>query len=63
MKNVFYINLKHRTDRKKSVENELNTLGWKYERFEAIKLVNGRVGCSMSHLKLLEKAKRVVFLA
>jgi glycosyl transferase family 25 len=32
-------------------------LNWKYQRFNAIKLNDGRVGCSMSHLKLLEMAK------
>tara|TARA_B000000557_G_C20793657_1_gene452242 strand:+ start:491 stop:1108 length:618 start_codon:yes stop_codon:yes gene_type:complete len=57
LENVFYINLKHRKDRKRHVENELNKLGWKYERFNAIKNKDGRLGCSMSHLKLLEMAK------
>jgi GR25 family glycosyltransferase involved in LPS biosynthesis len=57
LENVFYINLEHRTDRRTQVEEELNTLGWKYERFNAIKLPNGRVGCSMSHLKLIKHAK------
>ena len=57
MKNVYYINLEERTDRKKQVEGELNKLGWEYERFNAIKNKNGRIGCSMSHLKLLQMAK------
>lgn len=57
LENVYYINLKDREDRKKHVENELNKLGWKYNRFEAIKTKNGRIGCSMSHLKLLILAK------
>ena len=57
LENVYYINLKERTDRKKLVENELNELGWKYQRFNAIKTKNGRVGCSMSHLKLIQMAK------
>jgi len=55
--NVYYINLKHRKDRKKHVEKQLKTLGWKFERFNAIKNTDGRLGCSMSHLKLLEMAK------
>jgi glycosyl transferase family 25 len=56
--NVYYINLEERIDRRILVEQELKNLGWKYERFNAIKLKNPRVGCSMSHLKLLEKAKK-----
>lgn len=58
LENVFYINLEHRTDRRTQVETELNTLGWKYERFNAIKLANGRIGCSVSHLKILKLAKK-----
>ena len=38
IENVYYINLENRSDRKtSSVENELNSLGWKYQRFNAIK--------------------------
>lgn len=57
MKNVYYINLDTRTDRKVQVESELEALGWSYERFNAIKNKNGRIGCSMSHLKILQMAK------
>lgn len=58
LENIFYINLKHRTDRKTHVENELQKMGWNnYTRFNAIQLKDGRVGCSMSHLKLLKMAK------
>ena len=56
--NVFYINLEERLDRKKHVEEQLNKLGWNYTRFNAIKNKSGRVGCSMSHLKLLLYAKK-----
>lgn len=56
--NVFYINLEERLDRKKHVEEQLNKLGWNYTRFNAIKNKSGRVGCSMSHLKLLLDAKK-----
>lgn len=58
IENVYYINLEERDDRKKHVESELIKLGWKYERFNAVKAKSGRVGCSMSHLKLLMKAKK-----
>ena len=57
MMNVFYINLDSRTDRKLLVENELNALEWKYERFPAIEKEDGRLGCSMSHLRVLMTAK------
>lgn len=57
LKNVFYINLDHREDRKQNIESELNELNWGYKRFNAIKLNDGRIGCSMSHLSLLKKAK------
>ena len=58
LSNVYYINLTERVDRKKAVEDELYKLNWKYERFNAIKLADGRIGCSMSHYRLLEMAKK-----
>ena len=39
------------------MEKQLNTLGWKYSRFNAIKHKSGALGCSMSHLALLQQAK------
>ena len=57
IKNAFYINLDHRTDRKEHVTNQLTNLGLHgFERFNAIKMENGAVGCSMSHLKILQTA-------
>jgi glycosyl transferase family 25 len=58
IKNAFYINLLSRPDRKKHVEDQLEKIGIKAERFNAIKLKNGAVGCSMSHLKCLEIARK-----
>jgi glycosyl transferase family 25 len=58
IKHAFYINLDHRTDRKAHVENELEKIGIKATRFNAINMTNGAIGCSMSHLKLLEDAKK-----
>jgi GR25 family glycosyltransferase involved in LPS biosynthesis len=58
IKHAFYINLETRPDRKEHVEKELNMIGVKAERFNAIKMINGAVGCSMSHLKCLEIAKK-----
>ena len=57
IKHAFYINLDSRQDRKKHVENQLSKIGIKAERFKAIKLENGALGCSLSHLKCLEIAK------
>jgi GR25 family glycosyltransferase involved in LPS biosynthesis len=57
IKHAFYINLASRPDRKQHVESQLNTIGIKAERFNAIKLPNGALGCSMSHLKCLQLAK------
>ena len=54
--NIFYINLEHRTDRKKHIESQLESIGLKGTRFNAIKMENGAIGCSMSHLKLLQLA-------
>tara|TARA_B100001063_G_scaffold247281_1_gene292119 strand:- start:484 stop:1092 length:609 start_codon:yes stop_codon:yes gene_type:complete len=58
MEHVYYINLESRTDRRTRVESQLELLGWKYERFNAVKTKSGRVGCSMSHLRLLQMAKQ-----
>lgn len=58
IKNAFYINLETRPDRKLHVEEQLKTIGIKAERFNAVKLPNGALGCSMSHLKCLEIAKK-----
>jgi glycosyl transferase family 25 len=57
IKHAFYINLDSRQDRKKHVESQLSNIGIKAERFKAIQLANGALGCSMSHLKCLEIAK------
>jgi len=54
--NIFYINLEHRVDRKQHVESQLESIGLKGTRFNAIKMENGAIGCSMSHLKILQLA-------
>ena len=58
IKNAFYINLEHRTDRKAYVEDQLKNIGINAPRFNAIKMENGAIGCSMSHLKLLQMAQQ-----
>jgi hypothetical protein len=58
IKHAVYINLEHRTDRKVHVERQLASIGINEPtRFNAIKLPNGAIGCSMSHLKCLQMAK------
>jgi len=57
IKHAFFINLDSRPDRKQHVEGQMSALGIPVERFKAIKLKNGAIGCSMSHIKLLEMAK------
>ena len=56
IKNAFYINLEQRTDRKIHVEEQLGKIGLTAQRFNAIKMENGAIGCSMSHLKILQDA-------
>ena len=56
--NILYINLENRKDRKDQVEQELTNVGFtRFQRFNAIKIDNGAIGCSMSHLKCLLTAK------
>ena len=57
-KNTHFINLEHRLDRLVHVKKELAKINVVGNRFNAIKLANGAVGCSMSHLKCLELAKQ-----
>jgi len=57
--NVIFINLERRTDRKISVINEFKKINVEDPIcFKAIELQNGALGCSMSHLKCLEIAKK-----
>ena len=56
IKHAYYINLDHRVDRKEHVESQLNKIGINAQRFNAIKMENGAIGCSMSHLKILQDA-------
>ena len=54
----YYINLRKRTDRDIHVKQELQFLHYEIERFEAISSSDGRIGCSLSHLAILEKARK-----
>ena len=57
IKYAFYINLESRPDRKTHVEQQLNNIGINATRFNAVKMKNGAIGCSISHLKCLQIAK------
>ena len=56
---IYYINLEHRIDRKEHIENQIK----KYidpelsitKRFNAIENKNGHIGCSKSHLNIIEE--------
>jgi GR25 family glycosyltransferase involved in LPS biosynthesis len=60
---IYYINLEHRTDRKEQFEKQIRThfansiFESRIERFPAIKHEKGLLGCSMSHLEVIKKAK------
>jgi GR25 family glycosyltransferase involved in LPS biosynthesis len=58
IKNIFYINLESRPDRKKFFENQMKMVRLNAIRFNAIKNSCGAVGCSLSHLALLKYAKK-----
>lgn len=54
---VVYINLEHRTDRREQIEAELLKFpSEKVVRFNAIKHERGAVGCTQSHIAVLEMA-------
>lgn len=55
---IVYINLAHRTDRRALMEKDvLPTFpAEKITRFDAIKHTRGEIGCSMSHIAVLEDA-------
>lgn len=63
IQHTLFINLDARKDRLEHVTKQLKSIGLdtdgdKVSRFSAINLENGRVGCSMSHLKCLQIAKQ-----
>lgn len=59
IKHAYYINLAHRTDRDMHVQAQFKTIGIKASRFNAIRTLNGAIGCSLSHLNVLVQAKRL----
>lgn len=56
---TIYINLEYRKDRNESILKELSKIGINNPlRFNAIKMVDGAIGCSLSHIKCLEIAMK-----
>ena len=59
LENVLYINLDHRRDRLDHVKFELEKIGIRDPiRFPAVKMSAGNVGCTISHIRCLEIAKK-----
>jgi glycosyl transferase family 25 len=59
MYNGLYINLKHRNDRKKQIEDEFKKEEFhNFQRFNAFENKKGYLGCSRSHLECLKIAKK-----
>jgi glycosyl transferase family 25 len=58
IKNTIYINLEHRTDRREHTEQEFAKMGISANRLNATRMQNGAIGCSISHIKCLEMAKK-----
>ncbi len=57
-KHTLFINLEARKDRLEHAEKEFKKMNIIAERFNAVKLASGAVGCTMSHIKCLELAKQ-----
>jgi hypothetical protein len=58
LKNILYINLDHRIDRQEHLVAEMKKIGiTNPERFPAVKMELGNIGCTFSHIRCLELAK------
>ena len=57
IKHIVYINLDYRTDRRSEIEQELERMDLSAERFSAIRTKPGIIGCTQSHLTVLQMAK------
>jgi len=56
-KHTLFINLESRTDRLQHVQQELKKMNIEAERINAIKMAEGAIGCTLSHIRCLELAK------
>jgi GR25 family glycosyltransferase involved in LPS biosynthesis len=57
-KNTLFINLEHRTDRLEHIQLEFQKMGIRGERVNAVKSKIGGIGCTLSHIRCLEEAKK-----
>lgn len=57
IRQIYYINLDRRADRREQIEGELARMGLSGTRFPAIEDTPGNVGCFKSHLAVLKLAK------
>lgn len=53
---VIYINISKRTDRNEKMQEIVKVFGSKVQRFEAIEHKNGALGCTKSHIGVIELA-------
>lgn len=60
MNNIYCINLKHRVDRLEALKANIKkfNIDCKLNVVEAIKKKDGRLGCGLSHLKIIKMAKQ-----
>ena len=56
IKNVLFINLDSRIDRRIHFESQFRKIGLQPQRFSAIRNADGAIGCSMSHVACMELA-------
>jgi len=56
---AFYINLEKREDRRKEFEEECKKMEITVERFPAIERSRGILGCHLSHITILKKAREL----
>jgi len=56
-KHTLFINLASRPDRLEHVQKELKKMNIEAERINAIRMAEGAIGCTLSHIRCLELAK------
>ena len=59
LQHTLYINLDHRTDRLEHLLGELGKIGIREtaERFSAVRMSTGNIGCTLSHIRCIDLAK------
>jgi glycosyl transferase family 25 len=58
LQHTLYINLDHREDRLQHIKIELDKIGITAERFPAVRMKAGNIGCTLSHIRCIELAKK-----